>query len=525
MKTRAGLLKSPRANLQPGTGSQKIRVKSAVFLLLAASSAGAFAQGKVSLQNDAASPITLDSWNVLPADIAVAGQAVATTGPLPSGIMLSVGLYAGTSSTALGLVSSEIMNPGGGTGQPPGAILVRHIILPFPGGGMDYFQVRVWNSAYTNYEQAFAAGTYTGENNIFTMTPGTSIVYPSIISGGGSTWTAVGNESPLIVGGGGGYPDVIIINAQPTNQMVLRGHTANFAVSAYSTYGNPLSYQWRLNGLPIPYAIGSFYQISNVQPANEGTYSVMVWDAATSVLSAPATLTVLVPPTILTPPQSQTAELGAGVGFDVNATGDSPLRYQWFFNSTNALAASGTNSHLQLTNVQFSQSGAYSVAVTNGSGAVTSPPALLNVIPVVPRQPAPALTLNGALNSPLNLEYTPVLNTPVTWLPLDTVLLTNASQPYVDTSWALGNVAQRFYRAWQTNQLGPRSTLGLNLVPAITVAGSIGSTQRVDYISQYGPVDAWVTLAAITITNTSQLYFDTSVIGQPPRLYRIVPLP
>jgi len=47
----------------------------------------------------------------------------------------------------------------------------------------------------------------------------------------------------------------------------------------------------------------------------------------------------------------------------------------------------------------------------------------------------------------------------------------------------------------------------------------------VDHINQFGPIDAWVTLATVTLTNTSQLYFDPSAIGQPARLYRLVPVP
>ena len=34
-----------------------------------------------------------------------------------------------------------------------------------------------------------------------------------------------------------------------------------------------------------------------------------------------------------------------------------------------------------------------------------------------------------------------------------------------------------------------------------------------------------VTLATVPLTNTSQLYFDTSAPGQPPRLYRVVQMP
>ena len=48
---------------------------------------------------------------------------------------------------------------------------------------------------------------------------------------------------------------------------------------------------------------------------------------------------------------------------------------------------------------------------------------------------------------------------------------------------------------------------------------------RVDGINQFGPIEAWFTLATVTLTNPSQLYFDVSALGQPARLYRLVPLP
>jgi hypothetical protein len=68
-------------------------------------------------------------------------------------------------------------------------------------------------------------------------------------------------------------------------------------------------------------------------------------------------------------------------------------------------------------------------------------------------------------------------------------------------------------------------SLDLHLVPAITLTGNIGHSVRVHYINQFGPIDAWVTLATVTLTSTSQLCFDVSAPGQPPRLYRIVPSP
>ena len=84
---------------------------------------------------------------------------------------------------------------------------------------------------------------------------------------------------------------------------------------------------------------------------------------------------------------------------------------------------------------------------------------------------------------------------------------------------------QRFYRAWQAGAPGVIPSLDLHLVPAITLTGNIGGSVRVDAINQFGPTDAWFTLDTPTLTNTSQLYFDVSCIGQPQRLYRLVPLP
>lgn len=84
---------------------------------------------------------------------------------------------------------------------------------------------------------------------------------------------------------------------------------------------------------------------------------------------------------------------------------------------------------------------------------------------------------------------------------------------------------QRFYRTWQTGFGGVPPTPALGLVPALTLTGAVGSSVRLDYINQFGPTDAWLTIETVTLTNTSQLFFDTSAISQAPRLWRVVPLP
>jgi Regulator of chromosome condensation (RCC1) repeat/Immunoglobulin domain len=223
------------------------------------------------------------------------------------------------------------------------------------------------------------------------------------------------------------------------------------------------------------------------------------------------------------PPASQTAELGSTLTLRVCATGSAPLGYQWFFNGTNALGSATTNAVLLLTNTQLAQAGAYTVVVTNAFGAVTSAPVFLSLIAPVERRRVPSISLTGQVGIPLNLEYAEALEPAANWLPLTTVTLASAPQFYFDLSAPLP--PQRFFRGCQSGASSTPPLLDLHLVPAITLTGAIGSSVRLDYINQFGPTDAWVTLGTVALTNTSQLYFDTSALGQPARLYRLVPVP
>ena len=107
--------------------------------------------------------------------------------------------------------------------------------------------------------------------------------------------------------------------------------------------------------------------------------------------------TNVVPPAISVQPASQSATAGTTATFAVTAQGTAPLAYQWYFNSTNALAA-GTNATLVLTSLQTSQAGYYDVVITNTAGRVTSSNAQLVVLPIVP----PALPIYDGLNYELD---------------------------------------------------------------------------------------------------------------------------
>jgi len=83
------------------------------------------------------------------------------------------------------------------------------------------------------------------------------------------------------------------------------------------------------------------------------------------------------PPVITVQPTNQTIYVNGNTTFGITASGTPPLSYQWSFNTTNIVGA--TNATLTLTNVQFSQTGNYTVLVTNLYGSTNSANALLTV--------------------------------------------------------------------------------------------------------------------------------------------------
>lgn len=200
-----------------------------LFLCLATA---AFGQGKVSLQMDLPIIFGPPGFILLPPDVAFAGQPIPNNGnTLPSHTVLVVGLYGGTSSGSLSLQGTSVINPLGGNGTPDGFFLVTHIVTTLPPGVLGYFQVKVWDSAYASYEAQAAAGKvgtgldYSGLNNIFTMTPGSSISYPPINGGGGSTWVSAGNEDVnalLVTTGPFPEPSALALSALGAGMLLTR---------------------------------------------------------------------------------------------------------------------------------------------------------------------------------------------------------------------------------------------------------------------------------------------------------------
>lgn len=172
----------------------------------------------------------------------------------------------------------------------------------------------------------------------------------------------------------------ISIAQQPVSATVEKELNITFTVVASGPAN--LSYQWFKNNTIIDNAVNSSYTINNVQDSDAGNYTVTVsGNNGQSVTSNPATLNVIPPipqpATITEQPASQTVTVGDGVVFNVNATGNQPLSYQWF--KDDVAIEGGTGNTFIIQTVTLTDAGSYKATVTNSVNTTTSNIATLTV--------------------------------------------------------------------------------------------------------------------------------------------------
>ena len=154
-------------------------------------------------------------------------------------------------------------------------------------------------------------------------------------------------------------------------------------------------------------------------PTKAGTFSVTLqafsatgesgFQSATYTYTITVTGSSATAPTINTQPASQTVSVGANVTFTVDASGSPTPTYQWMKGGTNITGA--TSASLSLNNVQATDAGNYTVAVTNSAGSVTSSVATLTVN-VPANAPATPASAGGFASSMTEVT--------LTWVPAST---------------------------------------------------------------------------------------------------------
>jgi hypothetical protein len=173
-----------------------------------------------------------------------------------------------------------------------------------------------------------------------------------------------------------------VILSSPSSQIVDFGETATFTVIGFGR--EPLSYQWAFSNastLQASKALTVDLVVTNAQFSDQGAYVVTLSDSQSArETSGPAVLALR--PHIVTHPVSQTATVGHSVRFEVQAVGNSPLRYSW--RRDKRRLADQTNSVLTIELIQTNDAGIYSVVVTHftalGQAGIISSNAVLTVL-------------------------------------------------------------------------------------------------------------------------------------------------
>ena len=174
----------------------------------------------------------------------------------------------------------------------------------------------------------------------------------------------------------------VAITTPLLSQTNFIGASATFNVVA--TGGAPLSYFWFFNGAPITFDLTNSLVVSNLTLASNGTYSVIVSNAAGAALPSAAVLTVRPQIPSLVGPVAASVQLGGTTAFSVTlAAGTPPVTYQWRTNGVNLADGSGytgsVSNLLIITNAQYAQAASYSVVVGNAAGSITSAVVTLTV--------------------------------------------------------------------------------------------------------------------------------------------------
>jgi len=150
----------------------------------------------------------------------------------------------------------------------------------------------------------------------------------------------------------------------------------------------PLAYQWYFSAsggagafAPLPGQTNQGLTVELPQPTNAGSYYLVVTNAYNAVTSLVATLSLFRAPVIVQQPEPASATLFAGQTFSLSAAAVAalPVYYSWTQNGIPLPA--GTNSLIAFSPLEVTNSGDYSLIVSNAFGDVTSGVVSLTVIP------------------------------------------------------------------------------------------------------------------------------------------------
>ncbi len=162
----------------------------------------------------------------------------------------------------------------------------------------------------------------------------------------------------------------------PRAQEVQADGSARFTVT--TTLAPPVEFQWKRNDVALPGETNVDLLIAHAQTNHAGAYSVAVLQPATGVSFETPKALLTGPVIISKQPESINVSAGSNTLFTIQASGISPIHFQWRSNGSDIPGA--TNASLAVSNITVGDQGIYSVMVSNSYGALSSDGAMLVVL-------------------------------------------------------------------------------------------------------------------------------------------------
>jgi hypothetical protein len=275
----------------------------------------------------------------------------------------------GSTSADSALASVEVLSPPSITTQPTSTGVLS--------GGTRTLTVQAASSQPLVYQwyqgNAGTTSIPVGSNSPSFTTPA--------LSSARSYWVRIGNDHGSIDSATATVSIATLpgISQQPFSSEIATGSTASLSVVATGTA--PFTYQWyqgSLGNTSLP--VGSNAP-SYTTPALSTTssYWVRVSNVVGSIDSSVSTITVTLPPSIITQPSSTSIVTGGRGILTVSANGGAPLQYQWYQGAAgNTALPVGSNSSSFSTPI-LTATTSYWVRVTNNVGNVNSSAATITV--------------------------------------------------------------------------------------------------------------------------------------------------
>ncbi|MGD0814527.1 MAG: immunoglobulin domain-containing protein [Verrucomicrobiota bacterium] len=268
-----------------------------------------------------------------------------------------------------------------------------------------------------------------GSNNFYLINSsiaGTANYTVVVSNGAGSATSSLASVSVIV-------PPTITM---PANKNLAVGSNWTISPVCANLAG---TYAWFFNASNVLNSKTNCYTVTNAAKINAGAYSLVLSNMA-GVASGTVTLSVFSFPSIVSQPAAANIlPSGASVGLVVGATGDS-LGYQWSRNSTAIPGA--INPTLAIASLAVTNSGTYTVVVSNAVGKVTSQNSVLTVIPPPAIVIAPK-TQSLVVNQPLNLSVVATGTAPCTNLTYQWQFGTNIANA-TNAAYSIANMSSNW---------------------------------------------------------------------------------